>query len=100
MSADYYHNYFPESTGIAVSERKDEVTVLYPEDVEEFMYYMPTPKSPHGVDLDPSGELIVAGGKLAKVIHVHSFSRIFDSNENRHVEDETSSLSASNYAST
>ena len=29
------------------------------------VYYLPTPKSPHGVDVDPTGEFIVAGGKLA-----------------------------------
>lgn len=37
---------------------------------------MPTPKSPHGVDVDPRGEYIVAGGKLATVIPVHSFSKM------------------------
>ncbi len=39
-------------------------------------YYLPTPKSPHGVDVDPTGEFIVAGGKLATVIPVHSFSKM------------------------
>ena len=36
----------------------------------------PTPKSPHGVDVDPTGEFIVAGGKLATVIPVHCFSKM------------------------
>ena len=40
------------------------------------MYYLPTPKSPHGVDVDPTGEYIVAGGKLATVIPVHSFTKL------------------------
>jgi len=40
------------------------------------VYYLPTPKSPHGVDIDPSGEYIVAGGKLATVIPVHSFAKM------------------------
>jgi nitrous-oxide reductase len=40
------------------------------------VYYLPTPKSPHGVDIDPTGEYIVAGGKLATVIPVHSFSKM------------------------
>ena len=39
-------------------------------------YYLPTPKSPHGVDVDPTGEYIVAGGKLATVIPVHSFTKM------------------------
>jgi len=34
------------------------------------------PKSPHGVDIDPTGEYIVAGGKLATVIPVHSATRM------------------------
>ena len=40
------------------------------------VYYLPTPKSPHGVDVDPTGEYIVAGGKLATVIPVHSFTKL------------------------
>ena len=40
------------------------------------IYYLPTPKSPHGVDVDPSGEYIVAGGKLSTVLPVHSFSKM------------------------
>jgi len=39
------------------------------------MYLMPTPKSPHGVDVDPSGTLIVGNGKLAAVAVVHSFEK-------------------------
>ena len=31
---------------------------------------------PHGVDVDPSGEYIVGGGKLATVIPVHSFTKM------------------------
>jgi nitrous-oxide reductase len=40
------------------------------------MYFLPTPKSPHGADVDPTGEYIVAGGKLATVIPVHSFTKM------------------------
>lgn len=38
------------------------------------VFYMPTPKSPHGADVDPSGEDIVAGGKLAPRLN-DSFSK-------------------------
>src|ERR1043166_9403364 len=34
------------------------------------------PHAPHGVGVDPTGEFIVAGGKLATVIPVHSFSKL------------------------
>jgi nitrous-oxide reductase len=72
----YYHNRYDPSTGVATSERKNGVRLVQPSEIPGGMYYLPTPKSPHGVDIDPSGEFIVAGGKLATVIPVHSFSRM------------------------
>ena len=52
------------------------VKMMNPADCPGVMYFLPTPKSPHGVDVDPTGEYIVAGGKLATVIPVHSFSKL------------------------
>lgn len=72
----YVHNYVDPGSEVAKSETKTGVTMLYPADCDGLVYYLPTPKSPHGVDIDPSGEYIVAGGKLATVIPVHSFSRM------------------------
>jgi nitrous-oxide reductase len=72
----YYHNWMDHDTQSAKSEVIDKVAVLDPADCPGMVYYMPTPKSPHGVDIDPSGEYIVAGGKLATVIPVHSFSKM------------------------
>jgi nitrous-oxide reductase len=40
------------------------------------IYLIPCPKSPHGCDIDPSGEYIVGSGKLAALIPVFSFSKI------------------------
>ncbi len=74
--ADYFHNYVEEGTRMAKSERKSSVKMLRPIDCEGLVYYLPTPKSPHGVDVDPTGEYIVAGGKLATVIPVHSFTNL------------------------
>ncbi|MFU8811486.1 MAG: Sec-dependent nitrous-oxide reductase [Balneolaceae bacterium] len=79
MPGDYVHNYYPNNQGYAVSDRKSGVTVLDTRTIDEdFIYYLPTPKSPHGVDIDPTGEYIVGGGKLATVIPVHSFSRMIE----------------------
>ncbi len=64
------------ATRIATSETKTGVKMLYPADCDGLVYYLPTPKSPHGVDVDPTGEYIVAGGKLATVIPVHSFTKM------------------------
>ena len=72
----YVHNYRDPSTRIARSETRTTVKVLSPLDCEGVVYYLPTPKSPHGVDVDPTGEYIVAGGKLATVIPVHSFTKL------------------------
>src|SRR5690606_30658658 len=77
MPARYMHNYL-DASHVGQSIEKNSVTVLQPADCEGLVYFLPTPKSPHGVDVDPSGEYIVAGGKLATVIPVHSFSKMQD----------------------
>jgi nitrous-oxide reductase len=72
----YFHNRYDPAAGTALSEELQGVRLLQPSELEGAMYFLPTPKSPHGVDIDPTGEFIVAGGKLATVIPVHSFSRM------------------------
>ena len=74
--SEYMHNVMDEKTHTARSERVRGVKVLTPADCADAAYYLPTPKSPHGVDVDPTGEFIVAGGKLATVIPVHAFSKM------------------------
>jgi nitrous-oxide reductase len=73
---EYYHNYVDPSSRIAKSEKKSSVKMIDPAQCAGVVYYLPTPKSPHGVDVDPTGEYIVAGGKLATVIPVHSFTKM------------------------
>jgi nitrous-oxide reductase len=75
MPANYVRNHLGPDR-IAVSEMLDAVTVLDAPACSDMIYFLPTPKSPHGVDVDPSGEYIVAGGKLATVIPVHSFTKM------------------------
>lgn len=76
MEARYAHNHIDPGSRAATSEMKQSVTVLDVAACDDMIYYLPTPKSPHGVDVDPSGEFIAAGGKLATVIPVHSFSKM------------------------
>jgi len=83
MPAEYFHNVYDEKRHMATSEQLTWVKVLIPSECPGMIYYLPTPKSPHGVDVDPSGEYIVAGGKLATVIPVHSFSRMLKAIENK-----------------
>ncbi len=73
--ARYAHNYMNEHH-IAVSDMLEEVLVIEPATCSDMVYFLPTPKSPHGVDVDPTGQYIVAGGKLATVIPVHSFEKM------------------------
>jgi nitrous-oxide reductase len=76
MPANYTHNTLDEQSGIAHVEKKTSVMVLDPKDCEGLIYFLPTAKSPHGVDVDPTGEYIVGNGKLASVITVHSFTKM------------------------
>jgi len=62
--------------GIARTDWGTGVSMLTPSACPGMVYFMPTPKSPHGADVDPTGEYIVAGGKLAALIPVHSFSKM------------------------
>jgi nitrous-oxide reductase len=73
-STPYVHNLVGED-GVARTEMMQTQQVLQIGDCPGAVYFLPTPKSPHGVDVDPTGEFIVAGGKLATTIPVHSFSK-------------------------
>ncbi|TFG66629.1 MAG: Sec-dependent nitrous-oxide reductase [Gemmatimonadales bacterium] len=85
VPGDYIHNVMGEDR-IAHSEMKNSVRMIEPADCSDMIYFLPTPKSPHGVDVDPTGEYIVAGGKLATTIAVHSFSKMIDAIANQRFE--------------
>lgn len=72
----YAHNTYSEVTHNATSEIKTEVLVLDSKELKDICYMMPCPKSPHGCDVDPTGEFIVGSGKLAALIPVFSFDKI------------------------
>jgi len=92
-----FHNYMDHATQTAKSEIISSVKVLDPADCPGMIYYLPTPKSPHGVDIDPSGEYIVAGGKLAAVIPVHSFSKLQKAIEDKAFEGESNGIPVLKY---
>ncbi len=81
MPANYAHNLMDESTHTATTTMKKEVRVVNPIDVPGAVYFLPTPKSPHGCDVDPSGEYIVGNGKLSANLTVHSFTKMLDAIE-------------------
>ncbi|MCP4960432.1 MAG: Sec-dependent nitrous-oxide reductase [Actinomycetia bacterium] len=43
---------------------------------EELLYFLPEPKSPHGVDVTPGGEYMVVSGKLDPHVTVYSFEKV------------------------
>ncbi|MVX34681.1 MULTISPECIES: Sec-dependent nitrous-oxide reductase [Myroides] len=83
MPAKYAHNKFDNSTHMATHTMKDEVLVLDATELPGLVYLLPTPKSPHGCDVDPSGEYIVGNGKLSANLTVHSFTKMLDAIENK-----------------
>ena len=76
QTVKYAHNKYNESTHTASTKMETEVTVIDVKDFPDIVYMIPCPKSPHGVDVDPSGEYIVGSGKLAALIPVFSFTKI------------------------
>jgi nitrous-oxide reductase len=64
----------------AVAEGKatmmDGVPILDPAKVPGILYFVEIGKSPHGMDVDPSGKWIVAGGKLQPATTVLNFEKI------------------------
>lgn len=76
MPANYAHNVYDEKTHTATSTMKDKVLMLDASELPGLVYLLPTPKSPHGCDVDPSGEYIVGNGKLSANLTVHSFSKM------------------------
>ena len=50
--------------------------VLDPVKVKDLVYLIPVPKSPHGIDVDPSGQYVCCSGKLQAEVSVYSFAKI------------------------
>ena len=74
--------------------------VIDPKDVPGLIYLMPTPKSPHGVDIDPSGRYIVGSGKLAAVVVVHSFEKLLEAIQKQDFAGEFGGIPVVRYEST
>lgn len=88
VKTKYAHNVYDENTHTATTEMKEDVTVLDLKELvsEGIAYYIPCPKSPHGTDVDPTGEYFVGSGKLASLIPVFSFSKMIKAIEDKNYE--------------
>ncbi|MGI9541999.1 MAG: Sec-dependent nitrous-oxide reductase, partial [Cyclobacteriaceae bacterium] len=76
MPADYAHNVYDEESHTGTSTMINEVVTVDPTKVPGSIYFLPTPKSPHGCDVNPTGEYIIGSGKLSADITVHSFDKM------------------------
>lgn len=83
QSVKYAHNVWDEKTHSAKSTIKEEVIVLDATELKDLCYMIPCPKSPHGCDVDPSGEYIVGSGKLAALVPVFSFDKMIKAIEGK-----------------
>lgn len=88
MPANYAHNVYDVSRHMGTSTMKKEVLVVDPSEVPEAVYFLPTPKSPHGCDVDPTGEYIIGNGKLSADLTVHSFDKMLDAIANEKFDGE------------
>ncbi|MBT8265414.1 MAG: Sec-dependent nitrous-oxide reductase [Bacteroidia bacterium] len=88
MPTTYMHNVYDEETHTATSKTINEVLTIDPTDVPGAVFFLPTPKSPHGCDVDPTGEYIVGSGKLSADVTVHSFTKMMDAIENEKFSDD------------
>ena len=100
VPAKYAHNVYDEATHSATSTMVNEVLVVDPTEVPGAVYFMPTPKSPHGCDVDPSGEYIVGSGKLAAELTVHSFSKMLKAIEEQKFDGDAYGIPILDYEST
>lgn len=88
VPARYAHNVMDENTHTATSTMLEEVLTVNPLDVPGAVYFLPTPKSPHGCDIDPSGEYIIGNGKLSADLTVHSFTKMLAAIKNKKFDGE------------
>jgi len=88
VPAKYAHNVYDESTHTATSTMKKEVLTVNPLDVPGAVFFLPTPKSPHGCDVDPTGQYIIGNGKLSADLTVHSFDNMIAAIESKKFDGE------------
>lgn len=99
MQVEYAHNTHDEETHQATSEIKKEVIVVDHSELKDMIYMIPCPKSPHGCDVDPTGQYIVGSGKLAALIPVFSFDKMTKAIGAKDFEGEYHGIPVLKYAS-
>jgi nitrous-oxide reductase len=75
------------------------VKVLDPAKVPGVVYLLPIGKSPHGMDVDPTGKWVVAGGKLQPSTTVYATEKIIAAIQNKTFDGEQSGIPILKYES-
>jgi len=97
MTANYAHNVLDHDTHVATSTMKQGILTVNPSEIPGAVFFMPTPKSPHGCDVDPTGEYIVGSGKLAAELTVFSYSKMIKAIEEKNFDGEVYGMPILNY---
>ena len=95
----YFHNLVDEKTGIAASEKMTTTRIIDPKECPGMVYFIPVPKSPHGCDVDPTGEYIVGNGKLSADMSIYSFDKLMAAIEAEDFAGEIDGIPVINYES-
>lgn len=97
--AEYRDNEYDHHTQNTVSNVRNEVRVLDASKLPGLVYFLPTPKSPHGVDVDNTGKYIVGAGKLNADLTVHSYEKMMAAIEAEDFVDEINGIPVLNFES-
>ncbi|WP_350284861.1 Sec-dependent nitrous-oxide reductase [uncultured Croceitalea sp.] len=97
MPANYAHNVYSEETHTGTTTMKKEVLTVDPTEVPGAVFFLPTPKSPHGCDVDPTGQYIIGNGKLSADLTVHSFDKMIAAIEGEKFDGEAYGIPILNF---
>lgn len=75
------------------------VKVLDPKKLPGFVYLMPCGKSPHGVDVSPTGKWVVGSGKLAGITTAFNFEKVLTAIKNKDFTGEEDGIPVLKYES-
>ncbi len=98
--SQYAHNFYDEKTHMSTSTiESTDIKVLDISEFPDMVYFIPCPKSPHGCDVDPTGEYIVGSGKLAATMPVFSFTKFQNAIANKEFEGDFGGIHVMKYGS-
>ncbi|MFX0555283.1 Sec-dependent nitrous-oxide reductase [Maribacter sp. CXY002] len=97
IPADYAHNVYDEHTHTGTTTMKKEVLTVDPTKVPGAVFFLPTPKSPHGCDVDPTGQYIIGNGKLSADLTIHSFDNMIAAIEGKKFDGEAYGIPILNF---